>query len=126
MELKEPLYGPIDISFEHSRCSLDMKSCEKFLTFNIRELCKKLTDTTLFYSAFVAAIKPRLMCPIAAGNYSVPRTEVNLKFISFLPIDGYVLNTIVKAVSTDPVKKTRKLAWCGKFETKIVKVRVKS
>lgn len=126
MEVREKIYGPIDVSFEHSRCTLDMKTCEKFMTFNIRELCKKLSDTTLFYSDFIAAVTPRLVCPIAVGNYTAKSTNVNLQFISYLPIDGYIYNTIVKGVSMDPVKKTRKLIWCGKFETKVLKVRVKS
>ena len=125
-EVKEKLYGPIDLSFDNSRCSLDMKSCEKFLVINFREGCRRLTNTTLNFSYLLAAITPRLVCPVAAGNYTIKSTELNLKFISLLPIDGYIYNTIAKVISTDPVKKTRKLAWCSKLETKVVKVRITS
>lgn len=126
IEIKEKLYGPIDLSFDHSRCTLNMSSCEKFSVFNLREGCKKLNDTNILYSSVVSRIFPRLVCPIPPGNYTIRKSELNLMIFKYAPFDGYIYLTIAKAVATDPVKKTRVLVWCNKIETKIVKVRVRT
>ena len=126
IEIKEKLYSPIDLSLDGNRCSLDMKTCEKTPAANIRGFCSKLSDPTFLFSYAVARIVPHLSCPINAGNYTILYTEVDMKILTYFPLDGFVYNSVVKVISTDPVKKTRKLAWCGKFETKIIKERVKS
>ena len=126
IEIKEKLYSPIDLSLDGNRCSLDMKSCEKTPAANMRGVCNKLTDSTFLFSYAVARIVPRLLCPINAGNYTILYTEVDMKILTYFPLDGFVYNSVVKVVSTDPVRKTKKLAFCGKFETKIVKDRIES
>lgn len=120
----EKVNGPIDFSLESSRCSLDMKSCNKYETLNIKEACKKLTDKSTFFSKVLNNIQPPLTCPMMPGNYTIQDTELDLGVIAFLPLDGFIYTTILKLVSTDNESKTRKLAWCFKAETKIVKIRV--
>jgi hypothetical protein len=71
-------------------------------------------------------IQPPFGCPILPANYTIKRSEVNLKIYSFLPMDGYVFNEVLKFVATDPVKKTRKLVSCFRIELKIERVRVKT
>ena len=126
LEVKEKLYSPIDFSLDGSRCSFDMKTCEKTPAVNIRGICSKLSDPTFLFSNVVDRVVPHLSCPINAGNYTILYTEVDMKILTYVPLDGFVYTSVVKAISTDPVKKTRKIAWCGKFETKIFKERVKS
>ena len=126
MEIKEKLFGPIDLSFDHSRCSLNMTNCEKFSVINIREACKKISDQSLYYANVIDRVSPRLSCPVMPGNYTILNSDLNLKIFSFAPFDGFIYLTIAKAVATDLVKKTRIIAWCNKIETKIVKVRNKT
>ena len=126
MEIKEKLFGPIDLSFDHSRCSLNMTNCEKFSVINIREACKKISDENLYYANIIERVTPRLKCPVMPGNYTILKSDLNLKIFTFAPFDGFIYLTIAKAVVTDPIKKTRIIAWCNKIETKIVKVRTKT
>ena len=126
MEIKEKLFGPIDLSFDHNRCSLNMTNCEKGGVVNIRELCKKMTDKSYIFANVIGRISPRLSCPVMPGNYTLMKTDLNMKLFSFAPLDGFIFLTIAKAVATDPEKKTRFIVWCNKIETKIVKVRVLS
>lgn len=122
----EKLFGPIDISFENSRCKLDMKNCEKASNFNIRELCKRMTDPLSIYSSIFKNIQPPLKCPIEPGNYTIKSAEINFETLAFLPIDGYVYMTNVKMISSINGSKVKKIAWCYNIETRIVKIRVKS
>jgi hypothetical protein len=123
-EVFEKLYGPIDMSTEINRCTLDMKTCDNFMNLNIRNLCAKFKDPNQVYSKLVERVLPPLKCPITPGNYTVQRTDVDLKMVSFLPMDGFVYTLLTKTITTDPVKKTRITASCTIFEGKVVQVRV--
>lgn len=103
-----------------------MKSCEKYLTFNIKELCKKLTDPSQLYSNILRSIHPPFKCPVEAGNYTIKPTDLNLALLALVPIDGYIYMSNFKIVSTDNASKKRKLAWCFNLETKVIKTRLKS
>lgn len=118
LEVKEKLPGPITLSLESSRCSLDMKNCVHFSVMNFKEMCKKFVDTSAMYTAFFGKITPPLKCPIAPGNYTVADTDLNMNTFEYMPIDGYFYNTVMKLNSAG------KLAWCFKSEVKIVKLRV--
>jgi hypothetical protein len=124
--VSEKIIGPIDVSLDSSRCTLDMQICAKYTTINIREVCKKIIDKNSLHSNLLANIKPPLKCPIMPGNYTIEETEFNLAFFAFAPIDGYVYITNVKIVALDKETKARKVVCCFKSETKIVKIRVKS
>jgi hypothetical protein len=124
LQVMQKIHGPIDASFEISRCSLDLKSCQQFGNFNLRNCCQRLTNSTLIISKIVSKINPPVRCPIDAGNYTAERTELNFKLFSYLPFDGWIYNVIVKVVSTNPKTKSRIIASCFKTEIKIVKVRI--
>jgi hypothetical protein len=127
--VSEKLYGPMDLSYEINRCTSDMKSCEKFLTFNVRQICQKLQNvqnSLSFIGKAVANITPTLKCPVEAGNYTLKKTEIDLKKYSFLPIDGFILNLVVKLVTTIPATKTRAVASCVKVEFGVEKIRVRT
>jgi hypothetical protein len=116
----EKVSGPITLSLESSRCSLDMKTCEQFSVFNIRELCKKFVDINPIYTSLFGKISPPLKCPLAVGNYTLEETVIDLRLFEFMPVDGYFYNTVMKSTSAG------KTAWCFKTEVKIVKTRVKN
>jgi hypothetical protein len=117
-EVSEKLPGPLSFSMESNQCSLDMKNCRYFNVINFKEICKKFLDQNPIYTTLFAKITPTLKCPIAPGNYTIEKTEINLQIFQFMPLDGYLYNTVMKLNSGS------KNVWCYKTEVKIVKVRV--
>jgi hypothetical protein len=126
LEVFKKLHGPIDISSDLNRCTLNMRTCEKFVNRNMRNVCKRFTNSSLNLSDMLTKVVPPLKCPIEAGNYTVERTDVDLKMLSYAPLDGFIYNILIKLITTDPVTKSRIIASCIKVEVKIVRVRVKT
>lgn len=126
--VSEKLFGPIDYSMDCSRCSLDMKSCEKYGIFNIKDVCRKLNDTSTFYSKIIKSFEPPIRCPIESGNYTILPSVMNLDLLEHLPIDNYVYIANAKMVSMVKMNgtKTKNLAHCSNMEMKVVKTRVQS
>jgi hypothetical protein len=122
MIVREKIYGPMSLSMEASRCSLDMKNCEYFQTFNVKELCKKYVDTNIVYRMVFDKISPAMKCPLKPGNYSMEKTEFDVGLIDFMPVDGFIYTTTIKMISGS--KDSKKVVLCFKAETKIAKVRV--
>jgi hypothetical protein len=124
VEVRKKINGPLDASGETNRCSLDMKTCEKFGTFNIPEGCKKFKDPKTFYANLMDNFEPRPSCPVLPGNYTIRKTIVDLKAFRFVPLDGYIYNIIAKGTGVDSATKTKITALCTKVEVKVVKVRI--
>lgn len=126
LTVKEKIFGPIDMSVENNRCSLDMKICEKFMTFNIKEVCKRMVDPMPLYASVFKNIQPPLKCPVEAGNYTVLPVEMDVSIMNLMPLDGYIYLTNIKISSaTANGGKSKKIAWCVTAEIKIEKVRIK-
>jgi hypothetical protein len=124
-EVTEKLYGPIDLSFDFGRCTLDMNTCEKFSSRNFRNMCSEFQNPTTMVTKLVEKIVPALKCPVMPGNYTMIKTDLNLKPISFAPLDGSIFNINTKLITTNPTTKKRIVATCIRFEIKIIKERVK-
>jgi hypothetical protein len=124
--IAEKINGPILVSLDASRCSLDMQNCEKFMTYNFKQVCKKLAGSAILFKNVINAITPRLICPIVPGLYSVAESTIDVSVFALVPLDGYVYVINVKAVSGDKESSTRKMAFCYNMEAKVVKVRSKS
>jgi hypothetical protein len=125
-EIFEKLYAPIDASAEISRCSLDMKTCEKLVNYNFKNICEKFIDPTVIYSKLAANIIPPISCPIKPGNYTAATTKIDLKEFSYFPLDGFIYTNLMKLITTNPVSKARKVVICSMMEFKIIKVRMNS
>jgi hypothetical protein len=120
----EKIHGPLDVSIESIRCTLDMNRCEKLQNRNVKQICSKLTTSGSFISKVIQNIEPPLNCPVKIGNYTINTTDVDLKFLSFMPMDGFIFNLIIKFISTNPSTKSRIVASCIRVEEKVEKVRV--
>jgi hypothetical protein len=70
-------------------------------------------------------VVPPLKCPLLPGNYTMIKTDLNLKPISFAPLDGSIFISDLKLITTNPTTKKRIVAACIRFEIKIIKERVK-
>jgi hypothetical protein len=123
--MSEEIQGDLELIIDTSRCSLDMKTCEKISPLSFREICKKVSDKNAFYYSSLESISPPLQCPLKPGNYSIPESSLDLSFISLLSIDGYVWVLSAKLVRIVAGKKTKKSLMCLNMEIKITKNRIK-
>jgi hypothetical protein len=126
MRVLEEIFGEIDLVLETNRCSIDMKTCEKYTTINIREICKKFKEKNAFYSPAFLSFKPPLECPLKTANYTSPQSILNLALISLLPLDGYVWLVSIKFVSSDNQNKSKKIILCLNAEVEISKTRTRA
>lgn len=123
----EDILNDFGLVIEANRCSLDMKTCEKYTNFKIGGICKKFENTEHpFYGKIFEPITPPLHCPIKRGNYSLGNPVVDFSAISALSIDGYIWLFVFKLVSTNSTTNLKKVILCYNTEVKIVNVRKKS
>lgn len=115
----EVVSGEIEFVLEASKCTLDMKTCDKYATVNFREMCKKFRDKNAFYSSVFENIKPSFNCPIQPGNYTVEEAVIDLTPVSFVPLDGFIWVVTFRFVSSEKGSKTKKIVMCLNSETKI-------
>lgn len=123
IEASEDFTGELVLVLDTSRCSLDMKTCEKFSNRNIRNMCARFKEQNKFYSSAFANIKPPLVCPIKAGNYSLGDSSLDLSALALMPIDGYVWLIKYRLVSVEDGGKSRRIIMCVNSEIKIVRTR---
>jgi hypothetical protein len=116
----------VDLVLEGSRCSLDMKTCEKYPTLKVENLCRVIENKNAYYSPALEKLDPPVHCPVKPGNITIMKYFVDLKEFSLLPLDGYVFVLKVTLSSNDPKTKTKKLVMCLNAEMKITKNRVRS
>lgn len=90
---------------------------------NFKDMCSKFIDP--LYASFFSRIQPPLKCPIAALNYTLLESTLDLTVVTFLPIDGFNIINSLKLVSIENGGKKKKVIFCLNSETKIFKVRVK-
>ena len=117
--ISQDILGDIDLVIETSRCSLDLTICEKVNPVNIKGLCDKFKD--LAFSNMFSSIRPKLECPIKAGNYTLNKATFDLKLVSIFPLAGNVWVVSFKFVVPEKEKKTKKIVFCMMSETKITR-----
>jgi hypothetical protein len=123
--VNEDIVGDVSAVAEPTRCSLDMKTCQKLSPFKFGELCKKIIDKNSFCYNTWKNISPPFRCPLKPGNYTVPETSIDLSMFSMLSIDGYVFVIRVKFFVNggNNVKRT---LMCVNTESTFTKVRVRN
>jgi ML domain len=121
MIVKEDISGELVLTSEVNRCSLDLKTCEKFSVKNFRDFCNKYMTNHLIFSAAFSSFEPQLSCPVKAGNYTLKKTAIDLSIFSIFPIDGFVYLGSYQIVAGTQAK--REPVLCVNYEVKIVKTR---
>lgn len=120
LEAKEEVLGDIEFVMEASRCTLDMKTCEKYSTLNVGEMCVKFEWKNIYYSGIFDNFKPHLKCPFQPGNYTLEESVLDLSPFTMFPLDGYVYIAAFRLVS-GKARKSKKVIMCINTETKIFK-----
>jgi hypothetical protein len=124
--VNEEIRGEVVLAYESSRCTLDLKTCEKRKIMNIPDMCKKIHDKNAFYYSALEKISPRLECPVKPGNYTFSELSVDLSIFSLMSLDGYVWIFRLKLTSNNGGSKTKKGIFCVDTEIKTSKFRVRS
>lgn len=115
----EEIRGDVDFISETSRCTVDMKSCGKHLTYRSKNVCEALKAKNAFYSDLLGSFKPAVECPIKAGNYSLQKMTFDLKYFQVFPIEGYVYSVVFKWLQKSQPNKTEKIIMCLHLDVKV-------
>lgn len=99
--LPKDVNGDVEIIIETNRCSIDFKSCESVPGFALRDICKRFIEKNTFYSSALEGVKPPLICPVKAGNYTFVENKLDLSILAMLPLDGYIWLTTIKVLTSE-------------------------
>lgn len=116
VSVNEEIIGDIDFVSLTNRCTVDMKTCGKHLTFRSKHVCDALKVENAFYSDIFNSFSPSIECPIKAGNYTLQKTVFDLKYFQIFPIEGYVYSVIFKWLQ---VNKTERTIMCVQLDVKV-------
>ena len=75
----------------------------------------------MFYSEVLGAIKPKLECPLKAGNYTLGKTLVDLTVFKIVASEGYVWILTIKVVTSAKGSKIKKVSACLIIELKVTR-----
>lgn len=117
--VSEDITGDFDFVSESSRCTVDMKSCGKHLTYRAKNVCDALKVKNAFYSDIFNSFNPSVKCPIKAGNYTLQKATFDLKYFQVFPIDGYVYSVTFKWLQISQPNNTERTLMCMKFDVKV-------
>ena len=119
------LYLDVTLVLQTTRCSLDLKHCESYQTFNFKDFCTMLKNVNTAYGSLFTAVKPKFECG-KPGNYTIENVKLDLMPLRFLPIDGYIFVMTFKLVGYNKVNKKKKTILCEIFECQITRGRAKN
>lgn len=96
--------------------------CETYDTFTIRDLCKIIELSDQFWTDFMAHTHPRAKCPFDMKTIKVTNATVDLGYLSYLPLDGYIWSFFIKAFqSIAKAKDKYRMIYCGVSEVNITR-----
>lgn len=125
LNVTKEVKGDMELIFDTNRCSLDMKTCEKYPGANIRGLCEKFEQKNAFYTPIFENFKPAIKCPLKPDIYTLKESKMDFSLFSLIPLDGYVWVVTIKVLSAESGIKKKEVAMCLNTETKIVRATIK-
>lgn len=114
--------GDIEVRLEASKCSLDLKTCDRYPFPSDANACNVLQLKGKYYTEIIQSIEPTFQCPIKSGTYTI--NPLNFKFpavLSRLPLSGYIWISSLKFVD----KQSRNLVACFSFQVKFITKRIR-
>lgn len=106
--VSEIISNDIEFVIENRRCTIDMKTCERYRDFETSGLCSNLKEKNEFYSRIIDAVHPKIECPIQPANYTFKDTPFDLSFAKLFPIDGHVFVQKYKLAELNKSSKTKR------------------
>lgn len=115
-------FDDFELVIDLSRCSFDMKSCDRYPAPVVSNPCRKIELKNQFYSKIIESIEPPMKCPIKFGVYEMKYNSYEFpKAFSYFPFDGYVWLPTFKFID----KNTKKAKACVKAEVKVIRKRIR-
>ncbi|KAF6212846.1 hypothetical protein GE061_010555 [Apolygus lucorum] len=69
--------------------------CELFLSVNVPDHCKKMTEKGQFYSIMAEAASPKITCPFKKGEYRITQARCPIEKVANVPMGEYIIYKIV-------------------------------
>lgn len=88
--ISEKINGNMDFTLDASRCDYSMKSCEKYQSLKVPDMCSVFNNPLPILSSALKSISPPIKCPIVPAIYTIKDTFLDLKMFNLVPIDGVV------------------------------------
>lgn len=108
--IQKTVNGPMEFDMVLIRCKSINNECQTFLNNTYGHMCDVLYETRFFGGNFIKRITPRIKCPFKQGLYKLNNAEINLDFLSALPIDGFFWNVISTFYTTEGGQERRMFA----------------
>lgn len=104
--------GPMEFDIILIRCKSINNECTTVLNNTYAHMCDVLYETRFFGGNFIKRITPKIKCPFKAGFYKMNGAEINLDFLSALPIEGYIWKVIATFYTTMDNPEERRMYAC--------------
>lgn len=101
---------PMEFDISLIRCKNVNNDCQTFQNTTVKHMCEILYETRLFGANFFKRMTPYVKCPLKAGLYKMNDAEINLDFLSTLPIEGFFWNVIANFYVPDKKVDRRMIA----------------
>lgn len=108
--IQKTVCGPMEFDILLIRCKSINNDCQTFLNNTYGQMCDVLYETRFFGGNFIKRITPQIKCPLLQGTYKMNNAEINLDFLSALPIDGFFWNVIATFYTTENNQERRMFA----------------
>lgn len=86
---------PLEFDIILIRCKSIDHECQTFQNNTYKHMCDIFYEARLFGGNFVKRMTPPIRCPLKPGLYKMNDAEINLDFLTGLPIDGFFWNVKV-------------------------------
>lgn len=98
------------------RCDFNQSHCENFETFSIPDLCKIIDLENQLWSDFMKNTEPKPRCPFNMPKILIKNATVDLGYVAYLPLDGYVWNFTVKTFKSGKARQRKQLLHCTTYD----------
>lgn len=101
-----------------------MSRCDHFDTLIVRDICRVLNQKNRMWTDFIDHTQPKAKCPFTENSIKVMNATVDLGFVSYLPLEGFLwINSLKLYKSVESVQHEKVLLFCIMSEAHITKTR---
>lgn len=100
-----------------------MSRCENHHTLYLTDLCKIVNQKNRIWNEIVPHIHPKMDCPLKPPNYQFVNATIDISFVSYLPLDGFIWTITIKTFKAIPkVRHKKRMVFCLMAEGSVLKV----
>lgn len=103
-----------------------MNRCDNHHTLYLPDLCKIVNQKNEIWNEIISHIHPKMSCPLKPPTYRFVNATIDMSFISYLPLDGFIWTITFKTFKPIPnVRHKKRMVHCWMVEGSIVRVKRK-